>query len=86
MRDVEILCDHQRSARKKAKDSVALRLALACANVVGRMEADSLSLCDVGDTVSDGDPGQGRGSLHSFSIDHLTQSMTADDDRGIPEV
>jgi hypothetical protein len=82
MRDVDVVHDHQRSAQ----DAIALRLPLSCTDIVGRMEADPFPVSDVGDAVGDRDSGEGGGLLHSFPIDSLTQTVTTDDDRGVPEV
>ena len=72
MRDVDVVHDHQRSAREKAQDAITLRFPLSCTDIVGRMEADPLSVSDVGDAVGDRDFGEGRSLLHSFPIDSLT--------------
>jgi hypothetical protein len=72
MRDVDIVHDHQWSAREKAQDPIAFRLPLSCTDIVGRMETDPLSVSDVGGTVGNRDSGEGGGLLDSVSIDSLT--------------
>jgi len=86
MRNLDIVHDHQWSAREKAKDPITLRLPFSCTDIIGCMEGDILSISDVGSTVSNRDSGEGRGLLHSVSINSLTETMTTDDNRGIPKV
>ena len=86
MRNLDIVHDHQWSAREKANDPITLRLPFSCTDIIGRMQADPLSISDVGSTVSNRDSGGGGGLLHSVSINSLTETMTTDDNRGIPKV
>jgi hypothetical protein len=43
MRDLDIVHDHQWSAREKAKDAITLRLPLSRTDIIGRMETYPLS-------------------------------------------
>jgi len=78
--------DHQRSAREKAKDAIALRLPLSRTDIIGRMETYRLSISDVGGTVGNRDSGEGGGLLHSISINGPTETMTTDNNGGVPKV
>lgn len=80
MRDFKVLSDHQRSSGEEAKDSVALRGSLFSTDIVHGVNGHPLPIGDLGDAVGDGDLRLRRCLLHSLSIDHLTEAMTADYD------